>query len=380
MTQVRLVGIAGNLSCLGKRSARADQAYGAPKAEDSRQHLRSVANGCLAPSTQGPFADPELMRELGHRATPCRLVRQQRQQASNYWIHCWRVVHPTPDCLFQSFGGRWWIVDQPLLQPQRRVTPQLRQTDGPIHQLAGWQSEHGRRGAGLKAQADKRLVAHDRARPGVGPGHAQLPTVPDQVDAGVRQNGVAFLRRTIDPGTDDHVMQRWVRRSFEIPARHRQIMAVSCKTRVSGAAYRPGMKIEFIASMAIVTADPAASRTLFVDTLGLPLGSADGDEYLHSEQIGGCKHFGVWPLAQAAQACFGTSEWPADRPLPQASVEFEVASETAVAEAADELVARGYRLVHGARTEPWGQTVARFMSAEGAILGLSYAPWLHGSA
>jgi hypothetical protein len=27
--------------------------------------------------------------------------------------------------------------------------------------------------------------------------------------------------------------------------------------------------------------------------------------------------------------------------------------------------------------EPWGQTVARFISPEGVLVGLSYAPWLH---
>ena len=135
------------------------------------------------------------------------------------------------------------------------------------------------------------------------------------------------------------------------------------------------MQIEFIASVAVVTSHPARSRKLFVDTLRLPL---DGeDDYLHSERIGGSKHFGVWPLQQAAEACFGVPEWPTDRPVPQASVEFEVASEAAVEEAARELESRGYSLLHPARTEPWGQTVARFLSHEGAILGISYAPWLH---
>ncbi len=137
------------------------------------------------------------------------------------------------------------------------------------------------------------------------------------------------------------------------------------------------MQIEFIASVAIVTRDPSASRKLFVETLGLPLEAAAGDEYLHSEKIGGSKHFGVWPLHQAAAACFGTSEWPADRPIPQASIEFEVATPAAVDLAARELEERGYQLLHGARTEPWGQTVARLLSQEGAILGISYAPSLH---
>lgn len=137
------------------------------------------------------------------------------------------------------------------------------------------------------------------------------------------------------------------------------------------------MDILFIASIAIVAPDPPLSRELYVDALGLRL--EGGDDYLHSEKIDGAKHFGVWPLSQAAQACFGTPEWPADRPVPQASIEFEVASEAAVSEAAGELEERGFELLHPARTEPWGQTVARILSAEHAIVGISYAPQLHGS-
>ena len=140
------------------------------------------------------------------------------------------------------------------------------------------------------------------------------------------------------------------------------------------------MEVLFVASIALIAENPAESRKLFVDALGLPLESGADGEYFHSEQIGGSKHFGVWPLAQAAQACFGTDEWPADRPTPQASVEFEVADAEAVAAAADELEAAGYSLLHAARTEPWGQTVARFLSPEGAILGISFAPWLHESS
>jgi len=141
------------------------------------------------------------------------------------------------------------------------------------------------------------------------------------------------------------------------------------------------MQIDFIASVAIIVKDPAAGRRLFVDTLGLPLDNVGGDDaYIASEHIDGSKHFGVWPLAEAAQACFGTSQWPSQYPVPQASIEFEVADAAAVAAAAAELEARGYRLLHAARTEPWGQTVARWLSDEGAILGISYAPALHPAA
>jgi hypothetical protein len=83
---------------------------------------------------------------------------------------------------------------------------------------------------------------------------------------------------------------------------------------------------------------------------------------LHSEDIDGCKSFGAWPLTQAAQACFGTPDWPVERPVPQASVEFEVADAETVQVAADELKEKGLTLLHDARTEPWGQTVARLQS------------------
>lgn len=140
------------------------------------------------------------------------------------------------------------------------------------------------------------------------------------------------------------------------------------------------MQIEFIASFATVTPDTAASRALYVDALGLPLAHGEGDDYLHSEAIGGSKHFGVWPLAQAAQACFGSEQWPADTPVPQASIEFECADAAAVQDAADELRSRGYALLHDAREEPWGQTVARLLSPEHLIVGLSYVPAFHGPA
>lgn len=137
------------------------------------------------------------------------------------------------------------------------------------------------------------------------------------------------------------------------------------------------MDVQFITSFAVITPDPSVSKGLYVDALGLPLGASEGSDYLHSEDIKGSKHFGVWPLREAAQACFGSPDWPADRPVPQASVEFEVADADTVQVAADELKEKGYTLLHEARTEPWGQTVARLQTSEGVILGLSYAPSMH---
>ena len=137
------------------------------------------------------------------------------------------------------------------------------------------------------------------------------------------------------------------------------------------------MNVQFVAGIAVVAADPPRSRELYVDALGLPLEAGAGEEYFHSEHVDGTRHFGVWPLAQAAEACFGKDQWPAEITVPQASIEFEVEDAAAVAAAAAELEERGFRLLHGAREEPWGQTVARLLSVEGLIVGISYAPWFH---
>jgi catechol 2,3-dioxygenase-like lactoylglutathione lyase family enzyme len=139
------------------------------------------------------------------------------------------------------------------------------------------------------------------------------------------------------------------------------------------------MDVLFVASVAVVTANPPQSRKLFIDALGLPL-EGEGNGYYSSGNIAGSKHFGVWPLAEAAQACFGTPQWPADRVVPQASIEFEVADADAVAAAADELQRAGYELLHPARTEPWGQTVARLLTGDGLIVGISYIPVFHDEA
>src|SRR4051794_1467935 len=114
---------------------------------------------------------------------------------------------------------------------------------------------------------------------------------------------------------------------------------------------RTPMKIEFLSTVAVIAPDAPASRELYVDTLGLPLESGGDDEYHHSEQIAGCKHFGVWPLSQAAETCFGTARWPAERPVPQVSIEFDVADAAAVTPAAHELQEAGYELLHPVREE-----------------------------
>ena len=131
------------------------------------------------------------------------------------------------------------------------------------------------------------------------------------------------------------------------------------------------MKVRFVAGVAPIVPDLASARSFYVDALGIPLSD---DDYPATFDFEGVKHFGLWRLEDAAQACFGQPGCPNEVPPPQASIEFEVDD---VAAAAAELEGKGYRLLHGARTEPWGQTVARLIGPEGLLVGLSYAPWYH---
>src|SRR5436190_5919043 len=83
------------------------------------------------------------------------------------------------------------------------------------------------------------------------------------------------------------------------------------------------MEVQFVASVAPIVRDVDAARAFYRDALGLSFEGAEGD-YAFTEKLGGTKHFGLWPLSEAATACFGTAEWPERIPVPQASIEFEV--------------------------------------------------------
>jgi catechol 2,3-dioxygenase-like lactoylglutathione lyase family enzyme len=130
------------------------------------------------------------------------------------------------------------------------------------------------------------------------------------------------------------------------------------------------MDVQFVTSVAPIVRDVEASWSFYADALGLRFEGQDG-YYVFTHELEGTKHFGLWPLSDAANACFGTTEWPSEIPAPQASIEFEVAD---VGAAAAELAAKGYRLIHGARTEPWGQITARLLSPEGLLAAVCYSP------
>jgi catechol 2,3-dioxygenase-like lactoylglutathione lyase family enzyme len=135
------------------------------------------------------------------------------------------------------------------------------------------------------------------------------------------------------------------------------------------------MEVLFVTGFSPIVADPRTSREFYADGLHLPLEHEEG-EYVFADRLAGVKYFGLWPLSQAAQTCFGTDDWPTEVPIPQATIEFKVRD---VASAANELEQKGYVLIHAAKTEPWGQIIARLLSPEGLLIGVSYAPSLHDS-
>ena len=130
------------------------------------------------------------------------------------------------------------------------------------------------------------------------------------------------------------------------------------------------IKILFIAGFGPIVPNPADSRKLYSEVLGIRFKEESG-EYLHTEALKGAKTFALWPLSQAAQSCFGKDSWPDDIPTPQAWLEFDVDS---VEKATAHLESHGCRLLIKNKKEPWGQTVSRFLSPEGLLVGVTFTP------
>jgi catechol 2,3-dioxygenase-like lactoylglutathione lyase family enzyme len=136
------------------------------------------------------------------------------------------------------------------------------------------------------------------------------------------------------------------------------------------------MEIEYIAGFGPIGPDARETHRFWSQTIGIDFEEMAPD-YFHARELGGAKVFGLWPLTQAAEATFGTPAWPAERPVPQAWIEFEVASPEAVGAAVEELRAKGQEILVEAHEEPWGQWTARIMSPEGLLVGVSYLPEFH---
>jgi predicted enzyme related to lactoylglutathione lyase len=133
------------------------------------------------------------------------------------------------------------------------------------------------------------------------------------------------------------------------------------------------VKVLFAAGVAPIVRDRDESIRFYEKTLGITLQRDDEADYVSTGDLDGLKHFGLWPLSEAAEQCFGTTDWPADVPEPQATVEFDVDDVDA---AAAELQAVGYALLHEPKTMPWGQRIVHVMSPENLLVGLTYTPWM----
>jgi catechol 2,3-dioxygenase-like lactoylglutathione lyase family enzyme len=134
------------------------------------------------------------------------------------------------------------------------------------------------------------------------------------------------------------------------------------------------IEVLFVVGFGPIVKDLEANLELFRDTLGLPVSAgAEEPDYFTTSKVEGVKNFGMWPLHSAARSCFGRPEWPADRPAPNSWIEFDVAD---IEAATRTLKAKGYHLLVEAQQEPWGQTVTRFLSPDGVLVGVTLTPSL----
>lgn len=126
----------------------------------------------------------------------------------------------------------------------------------------------------------------------------------------------------------------------------------------------------FVAGFGPIVRDAAASRKFYSEALGLSF-EEETNGYLHTGALDGVKHFALWPLAQAAESCFGKDQWPDNHPVPQAWIEFDVGD---IEKATAELKSQGYKLLVATQKEPWGQIVTRLMGPEGLLVGITHTP------
>jgi catechol 2,3-dioxygenase-like lactoylglutathione lyase family enzyme len=131
------------------------------------------------------------------------------------------------------------------------------------------------------------------------------------------------------------------------------------------------MNVLFCAGFSPIVPDRDASLAFYERTLGIAFDRDDGSEYVSTGAVDGLKHLGLWKLSDAAEACFGTPEWPRDVPEPQGTIEFDVDDVDA---AAGELRAAGYALLHEPKTMPWGQRIVHVLSPERLLVGLTHTP------
>ncbi len=136
------------------------------------------------------------------------------------------------------------------------------------------------------------------------------------------------------------------------------------------------MKPTFVAGFGPIIGVAETAHAFWREGLGIDF-EEPAPGYFTNDTLDGVKAFAMWPLTQAAEATFGTPEWPSDLPAPQAWLELDVESPEAVGVAIEEMRAAGHRVLREAHEEPWGQTTARVLSPEGLLVGITFTPWMH---
>ncbi|MDE2904318.1 MAG: VOC family protein [Chloroflexota bacterium] len=128
--------------------------------------------------------------------------------------------------------------------------------------------------------------------------------------------------------------------------------------------------IRHVAGIAEIVDDLKAAVSFYRHDLGLEVDDSASADYA-SVKIPGVVHFGLWSREAAAEATFGDRS-AVDRVAPGLTIEFEVDEVPAATQA---LEGRGIELLHGPKTEPWGQTTARFALPSGVLCGIAETPW-----
>lgn len=127
--------------------------------------------------------------------------------------------------------------------------------------------------------------------------------------------------------------------------------------------------LRHFASVAEIVEDVDAAVSFYRDALGLPVERLDEGYAL--VKIPGMLHFGVWSRASAAQAAFGNPDDAEQIPLG-----FTIGFEVDAVDAAAERISDGAaQMLHSSKTEPWGQTTARFLTPGGALFEIAETPW-----
>lgn len=128
--------------------------------------------------------------------------------------------------------------------------------------------------------------------------------------------------------------------------------------------------IRHVAGIAEIVDDLEAAVSFYRNDLGLEVDDSVSADYA-SVKIPGVIHFGLWSREAAAEATFG-DRGAVDRVALGLTIEFEVDEVPAASQA---LESRGIKMLHGPKTEPWGQITARFALPGGALCGIAETPW-----